>query len=179
MHHVPHNIDRKLRQNDFEWWLELGLDFSLLSYVHVFYCIIKFSHKCSTLYDVKLEMIECFLKLFIERPVFKAPLIIIYNHTQIHYITVYLTHCVLKWDTTFNSAPRHLGLSREQNLWGIKYEPCSHKIIGQRQNARSLVNFPPAFIQTTAASYINYFPLCPVNYDSFCENELFCKKNEK
>lgn len=64
-------------------------------------------------------------------------------------------------------------------LWGIKYEPCSHKVIGQRQNAHSLLNFPPAFIQTTAASYINYFPLCHVNYDSFCENVVFCREKKK
>lgn len=64
-------------------------------------------------------------------------------------------------------------------LWGIKYKPCSHKTVGRRQNALSLLNFPPAFIQTTAASYINDFPLSPVNYDSFCENELFCRRKKK
>lgn len=84
---------------------------------------------------------------------------------------------MLEWNTTLNSTS--LSPLQRVKLWGIKNEPCSHKVNGQTQNAHSLFNFPPAFIQTTAASYINYFPLCHVNYDSFCKNELFCKKKKK
>lgn len=51
------------------------------------------------------------------------------------------------------------------------------KSLARSQNA--LLNFPPAFIQTTAASYINHILFCPVNSEKFWETEEFCTKRTK